>query len=30
MDHRVPDLSRDELNRYPVGVITLARDRRPA
>jgi photoactive yellow protein len=26
MDDRVPDLSRDELNRYPVGVITLARD----
>lgn len=26
MDDRVPDLSRDELDRYPVGVITLARD----
>ena len=26
MDDRVPDLSRAELDRYPVGVITLARD----
>ena len=25
MDDRVPDLSRDELDRYPVGVITLDR-----
>ncbi len=26
MDDRVPDLSRAELDRYPVGAITLARD----